>query len=191
MKRAIIVHCWEGNPEYYWYPYVKKELEARGINVSVPAFPDTNNPRQDIWVPFLAKIIGVPDADLYLIGHSIGCATILRYLENLKVNEKVGGVLFVAGFTEDIGFEEINNFFGSPFDFAKIKSSSKNGFVSVYSDNDPFVDMRFAEIFKKELGAKTILKHNMGHFSGPINDEKSCAELPDIIENLLELSNKS
>ena len=29
MKRAIIVHCWDGYPEYCWYPYVKKELESK------------------------------------------------------------------------------------------------------------------------------------------------------------------
>lgn len=26
MKRAIIVHCWDGYPEYCWYQSVKKDL---------------------------------------------------------------------------------------------------------------------------------------------------------------------
>lgn len=46
MKRAIIIHCWEGYPEYCWYPYAKNKLEEKGFQVEVPAFPDTENPKQ-------------------------------------------------------------------------------------------------------------------------------------------------
>jgi len=93
MNRAIIVHCWEGTPEYCWYPWVKSELEKKGFEVKIPAFPDTNNPDKDTWVARLEKEIGIPDENLYLIGHSIGCATILRYLENIDEAEKIGGAV--------------------------------------------------------------------------------------------------
>ena len=110
MQRAIIVHCWEGYPDYCWYPSVKKELEAKGFIVSVPAMPETDLPEMSKWIPKLQEIIGVPDGELYLIGHSIGCAAILRYLEILGEKQKVGGVVLVAGFTENVGYEEIQSF---------------------------------------------------------------------------------
>jgi len=59
MRRAVIVHCWEGYPEYCWYPWLKNELGKKGFDVSVPAFPDTDNPKQDKWVEFLKKE-GIP-----------------------------------------------------------------------------------------------------------------------------------
>ena len=190
MKRAIIVHCWEGYPNYCWYPYAKKELESMGFEVKVPEFPDAENPRQGAWVPYLTEQIGKPDKKLFLIGHSVGCITILRYLENLGESEKIGGVVMVAGFTDNLKYEELSNYFENPIDFEKIKSKSQNGFVAIHSDNDPFVDLKHADIFKKELGAEIIIKHNMGHFSGKIENEKSCVELPEVVESIIKLSKK-
>lgn len=31
MKRVILVHCWEGYPDYCWYPQTEKELEEKGF----------------------------------------------------------------------------------------------------------------------------------------------------------------
>ena len=190
MRRAIIVHCWEGTPEYCWYPWVKKELEQKGLEVKIPAFPDTNNPDRDAWVAHLEKEVGIPDENLYLVGHSIGCATILRYLENIDEAEKIGGAIFVAGFTENPGYDEVQTFFDEPFDFEKIKKSAKSSFAAIFSDNDPHVDLKFAEIFKEKLGAKIIIKHKMGHFSGSIENEKATHELPDVVERTLDMVNK-
>ncbi|NTU99187.1 hydrolase, partial [Candidatus Falkowbacteria bacterium] len=91
MKRAIIVHCWEGYPEYCWYPWVKEQLEARGFQVEVPALPETDLPQLSGWLPALQQLIGQPDEELYLIGHSLGCATIMRYLESLPEDQGIGG----------------------------------------------------------------------------------------------------
>ena len=130
MKRAIVAHCWGGSPNYCWYPWVKKELENQGFEVAVPAFPDTDNPKFDEWLSKLKETVVESDEDLYLIGHSLGCITIMRYLESLGENQKVGGVVFVAGFNENVGFEEIQSFFETPMDLEKIKNKTKNGFHS-------------------------------------------------------------
>lgn len=181
MKRAIIVHCWEGYPEYCWYPWAKRELEKRGFEVQVPTLPETESPQKDKWVAKLREIVGKPDEDLYLIGHSIGCAAIMRYLETLEENRKIGGVVFVAGFTENIGFPEIRNFFETPLDFEKIKNRTKSGFAAIQSDDDPYVDLKYADILKEKFDAEIIMKHNAKHFSGAIEGEETCSELPDVV----------
>lgn len=190
MKRAIIVHCWEGYSEYCWYPWVKKELETKGFQVEVPAFPETENPKMDRWVSKLQEVIGEPDERLYLIGHSLGCATIMRYLEALDENQRVGGVVFVAGFTENVGYAEIQNFFETPIDLEKIKTKTKNGFFAIHSDDDPYVDLKYADIFKEKLEAEIIIKHNAKHFSGAIEGEESCIELPEVIKAVEKLAGK-
>lgn len=187
MKRAFIVHCWDGYPDYCWYPYVKKELQAKGFEVVVPAFPEPDAPKQLLWVPYLAEQIGVPDKDTYLIGHSVGCITILRYLESLQEGQQIGGAVMVAGFADDLGFAELKNFFLAPIDFEKIKKRCQK-FVGIYSDNDPFVPLENAGIYEQKLGAKKIIKHAMGHFSGPVDKEESCAELPEVVEAVEEIS---
>lgn len=187
MKRVFIVHCWEGYPEYCWYPSVKRGLEENGFKVQVPEMPETDFPKLEKWFPTLKNAIGKPDKDTYLVGHSIGCVAILRYLESLDKGERIGGAILVAGFTDDLGFEELENFFETPIDFEKVQSRCPK-FVAIHSDSDPYVALKYGNIFKEKLGAGVIIKHNMGHFSGPVDDEKSCIELPDVVESILQLS---
>lgn len=186
MKKAIIIHCWEGYPEYCWYPSVKKELENKGFEVVVPVFPDTDLPKLDKWLPKLKEVIGEPDEDIYLIGHSIGCITILRYLESLSEGQKIGGAVFVAGYIGNLGFDELKNFFTTSVNFEEIKKHCDK-FVAIHSDNDPYVSLEHGDTFKDKLNAELVIKHNMGHFSGEIEDEKSCTELPDVVEAIIKI----
>lgn len=180
MKRAIIVHCWEGTPEYCWYPQTKKELEEKGFIVAVPEMPETMLPKLSAWLPKLRDVAESPDEDLFLIGHSLGCITIFRYLELLGEHQKVGGVVLIAGFTDDLGYEELTNFFVEPIDFEKIKSKA-NHFVAINSDNDPYVDVKYGDILKERLGAKLIIKHEMDHFS-------AITSFPDVSEVVLQMT---
>ncbi len=93
-KRVFIIHGWGGSPEEAIHNWLKKSLEKKGFSVFVPEMPDTENPVIEKWVTHLGKIAKNPDKDTYFIGHSIGCQTILRYLEN--ISSKLGGVILVA-----------------------------------------------------------------------------------------------
>lgn len=187
MKRVIIIHCWEGYPNYCWYPQTKKELEAKGFEVEVPEMPETENPKLSGWLAKLKEVIGSPDEGLYLVGHSVGVITILRYLDTLKDDQKIGGAVFVAGFSDDLGYKELSNFFETPINFEKIKEKAKK-FVAIHSDNDPYVDLKYGEIFKEKLGAEVIIKNNMGHFSGEVDNEESCTYLPDVTEAIVKMA---
>ena len=173
------MHCWEGTPEYCWYPWLKAELEKDEYEVTVPAMPETEEPKQALWVPYLSELVGEPDEELILVGHSVGCVTILRYLEGLSESARVGGVVFVAGFTDDLGFDELKNYFEDDIDWKKIRSHGTK-FVAIHSDNDPFVPMGHADVFKEQLDAEIVVKEGKGHFSGPVDEEESCVELPSV-----------
>lgn len=188
-KRVIIIHCWEGYPDYCWYPQTKKELEEKGFLVEIPEMPETNLPHLTKWLSKLTEVAKNPDEKLYLIGHSLGCITILRYLESLKDDQIVGGVIFVAGFTGDLGYKELENFFQTPINFTKIKNNARN-FVVIHSDNDPYVSLKYGREFQEKLGAKLIIKPNMGHFSGPIDNEESCTQLPEVSQSLINMVEK-
>ena len=92
-KRAFIIHGWGCYPEEGWFPWLKKELEARDFEVQIPAMPDSDTPKIKPWVSHLNELVGVCDEQTYLIGHSIGCQTILRYIETLPHPTKVGGAV--------------------------------------------------------------------------------------------------
>lgn len=149
--------------------------------------PETDLPKLSLWLPKLQEQAPNPDENLFLVGHSAGCITIMRYLEKLEGNQKVGGAVFVAPFTDDLGYKELKNFFEEPIDFKKIKSKAKH-FVAIHSDNDPYVSLDYGDILKDKLEAELIVKHNMGHFSGEVDNEKSCTSLPDVAQAVLEIS---
>lgn len=185
-KRAFLVHGWGGYPQEGWRPWLKKKLEEKGFSVFVPSMPDTEHPKIEEWVSYLSEIAGIPDRDCYFVGHSLGCITILRYFETLKENQKVGGAVLVAGFAHDLEFPdykgEILGFFKNPIDWQKIKKHCEK-FIVIHSDNDPYVSLEHADIFKEKLGAETIIMHNMKHFSG----DDGITELPIVLESVLKL----
>ena len=190
MKRVFIIHGWEGFPEEGWFPWLKKEMEAKGFEVKVPAMPNTNEPKIETWVPFLANLVGKPDEETYLVGHSIGCQTTLRYLDTLQDAEKIGGMVLVAGWIHKLesmyGENEIaiaKPWLETPIDFENVKNHTKN-IVAVFSDNDEFVSLDNVGLFKEKLGAKTIVEHNRGHFS----QETGIKELPIVLEELLKMA---
>ncbi len=192
MKRIFIVHGWDGYPEEGWFPWLKKELEAKGFEVFVPQLPDPNNPRIENWVPKLAQIVGPADANTFFIGHSMGCQTIARYLETLPENIKVGGVVFVAGFFKHLkGLEDDEevrltdkHWLNAPLDLNKVKNHLPKS-IAIFSDNDPFVPLDNQDDFKNKLKSEIILEKNCGHFSGPTDGFK---ELPIALEAILKIT---
>jgi len=163
-KRVFIIHGWEGAPDSNWFPWLRSKLEGRGMEVHVPQMPDSYNPKQGPWLEALAALVGRADEETYFVGHSLGCITILRYLESMREGSRIGGAVFVAGFTDDLGIKEIGDFFKAPIDYAKI-SEGCGRFVAIASDNDKYVALKYSDILKDNLNAKIIVEPGMGHFN--------------------------
>lgn len=187
MKRVFIVHGWGGQPHEHWLPWLKKQLESKAFSVTVPAMPDTDNPKIENWVPALAKAVGTPDKDTYFVGHSIGCQTIMRYLET--INATVGGCVFVAGWFTLQGLETEGEeatakpWITTKIDFTKVKKATTK-FSAFFSDDDPYVPVSDEALFKKNLGAETVMEHQKGHFT----KGDGVADVPEVLEAVLKLS---
>lgn len=187
ITRAVIVHGLSGEPQYAWYPWVASQLEAKGITVDVPEMPSPDEPQLKDWLTRLQEVIGEPDEHVALIGHSLGSVAVLRYLESLPKDAKVGKVILVAGFTDQIGFREFDNFFKKPLDFEKIKGKSADGFMAIQSNDDPFVNEQYGTRLEEDLGAELIIKDAVGHMSGPLDDKESCTELPEVVGEITDM----
>jgi predicted alpha/beta hydrolase family esterase len=181
--KVIIVHRWHGTPEDDWYPWLKSELEKKGISIAIPAMPNTDRPTIDSWVRELSKIS--VDEHTYFIGHSIGCQTIMRFLEKSK---KVGGAIFVAGWFSltNLDREEVpiaGPWLKVPIEFDQVKKATKN-FVAIFSDDDPYVPfIENMKLFKKNLNAKTLVEENKGHFT----EDDDVTEVPYVLDALLKI----
>lgn len=186
MKRVFIVHGWGGHPGENWFPWLKHELENRGFEVHIPQLPDADYPRIAHWVSTLTQAVGTLDNHTYFVGHSLGCQTILRYLENM--DGKAGGAVFIAGFVlplKGLDAEETETFkswASTPLDLAKVRQHLGKS-VAIFSDNDQWVQVENAAEYEKHLGSKIIIEHEKGHY----NEKAGFLELPLALQELLKV----
>jgi uncharacterized protein len=182
MKRIYIIHGWGGSPESDWIPWLRRELEAKGYEVTVPAMPNSDAPEMSAWVGHLKEIVQ-PDEDVYFVGHSNGCQAVMRYLDATDV--KIGGALFVAGWFDlkDLEPEEIpiaEPWIKTPLNFEKVKGAI--GTLNVLlSDNDPYDCLEENGAWFEKLGGHVTIVHGAGHFAA----DDGTLELPLALETLL------
>lgn len=169
-KNVYIIHRWDGAPDDDWYPWLKAELEAKDLQVTIPAMPNTETPTIEEWIPKLDELVNKPNENTLLIGHSVGCQTIIRYLEKLPESSQVGQVILVAPWINLVNLEGPDEeavaapWTNTPIDWNKAKSKCDN-FVSFFSSDDPWVPVSEMDTFKDNLDSKTVLLENHGHFT--------------------------
>ncbi len=100
----------------------------------------------------------------------MGCQTVLRYLENLPEGVRVGGALLVAGFVRPIANletaeeEEVAaSWTDEPIDLGKVHAHLSKC-IALFSNDDPWVTLDNADIFKEQLGAEIIIESKHRHF---------------------------
>lgn len=164
---------------------VKKTAGNNGYKVLVPIMPDPDHPKIESWVETLRKTVGQPDEQTLLIGHSIGCQTIVRYLAALPGHEKFAGVLLVtpwvtllpAALPDDDYRSTGAPWLETPINWESARTRAVK-FKAIFSDNDPYVPMADSETFKEKLGAEIMILHNRGHLTG----EEGHTEVPEVWE---------
>ncbi len=187
MNHIYIIHGWGDSPEGSWFPWLKQKLEKKGYTADILEMPNPDAPSIREWVSVLQHKIK-PDPNTILVGHSVGCQTILRYLETLPTNTKIRAVICVAGwFTlnelETKEEKEVaHEWLTQAIDF-KIIQPRVGDYYYIYSDNDPYVPLENKTLFEKNLGAKTYKLHDYGH----IWKEDNVRELPEVLEIIEKL----
>ena len=147
--------------------------------------PDTDNPIITSWINKLKEAIGKLENSDILIGHSIGCQTILRFLETLDNGKKAAKVVFVAPWMKlsnlsgDEEWDIAKPWLETPIDFFKVKNKAKS-FIAFFSDNDPWVPLEEnVKIFREKLNPEIVILKNKGHFS----EDEGVKELPGILDH--------
>ena len=132
----FIIHGVYADPDANWFPWLKQELEKSGFEVIVPKFPTPLDQSLESWFRAFSNYENKINEETVLIGHSLGAAFILNYLE--RTNKKIKAAILVAGFHKLLGskYDEINKtFIDKDFDWNKIKNNCNKFFVFA-SDND-------------------------------------------------------
>ena len=189
MKNCIILHGCPPNEESlmnfeemisnkHWIPWLKNQLEEKGIEVSSPLMPEPWNAVYDSWKNEFEKL--KIDGETILIGHSCGCAFLVRYLGDTK--KKVKKLILVAPWKiPDENNEMEENFYKYPIN-ESIKSQVRE--TIIFTCNDEEEDGKeSAKIFQKALNGKLIELKDQGHYDhGYMGTE----EFPELLEEVLK-----
>lgn len=180
MKRIYIIHGWGLDSNMPWIKWLEGELKKENhTEVYALDMPNTEHPKIEEWVGYLKEYVRNIDDTTYFVGHSIGCQTIIRFLEKLPKSEHIKGCVFVAPWLDLINLDDgeieiAHPWIHSKIDFKRVEQHTGN-FLAIFSSNDPYVPENEIEKFKKNLGATIIIKKDMGHFD---NTEK----IPEILQ---------
>ena len=163
-------------------PDFKHKATDAGYTVIAPAMPNADAPTIASWVATLADIVSTPDGNTHLVGHSIGCQTILRYLGGLPEFSRVGHVVLVAPWFNltnlEAGEEPIaREWLETPIDTDAVRRFTED-ITAIFSDDDSVVPLSDAELFRERLDARVIIEHEKGHFS----QDSGVTELPSALE---------
>ena len=192
-NRAFIIHGYLSHPKEAWLPWLKDQLKANGFVVALPAMPHPDHPVIQDWIDFITNLVGEPDESTVLIGHSIGCQAVLRYLETLGASGKsVAKTVLVAGIfptglspaeteSETGGDPVLVPWFTQGIDPVKVKRAAGQCTV-ILSDDDPYIAVdKATAVFRATLDPRIIVEHGKGHF----NEDNNLSELPVALNAVL------
>lgn len=165
MNKAVIIHGYTSHCDAEWFPWLKTRLERDGLMPYIPEMPDSDHPVLQDWLNQLEREIPVFDEDTLLIGHSLGCITLLRYLQRKKT--KIGGLILVSGF---IGrnpmraqSRELSAFTDAPLDLPLIERLAPRR-MTITARNDDIVPSACTVEMAEQLRTDLIVLNEGGHF---------------------------
>ena len=197
--RIIGVHGFKSSPDQHIWPWLRRELESRGFEVLIPELPDPMAPDRDAWTKALVDAAKLLTDEDIIVGHSLGGAAALRFLEAAEARTTPRACVLIAT-PWMIKDEQFRGFFLTDLDHDVLMWRASK-FTVIHAKDDPVIPVEHAERYAKVFHARLITPDTGGHFWGPehqvILDEilKVASEeieyapgktLPDAYESLIK-----
>lgn len=156
-----------------WFPSVKTELEAAGLEVVAQDMPDSKLARENRWLPFLEKVLEADEQTL-IIGYSFGAVAAMRYAET---HQLFGSILVGASYT-DLGDEgeKLSGYFNRPWNWEAIKGNQE-WIAQFVSSDDPYIPVEEGRHIRDNLSTDYHEAAYNGHFGIP----EPMTEFPELI----------
>ncbi len=165
MKTIVIFHGIQGHAEENWFPWLKRQLEAKKHRVIVPNFPHPEAPIIDEWLNAFKTFEPLVNDDAMFIGHSLGAAFVLRLLE--QATHPIATAVLVApvwGIAGNAFDPLMATFTQNPYEWDVIRSHCHN-FSIVHSNDDPYLQLANTQELAKHLSTDVTVIENGGHFN--------------------------
>lgn len=185
---CVIVHGCPSNSEKgmdaktrtydkHWMPWVKRELEKKGVNVSTPLMPEPWSPNYSKWKKEFEK--SNINENSILIGHSGGAGFLVRWLGETK--KRIKKLILVAPYLIDSGVDpELKDLVNFKID-SKLKEYCDDLIVFLDKKDDAEI-IKSVDFIKSNLGGRIIELPNHGHFT--LEDMRS-EEFPELLNEII------
>ncbi len=162
----------------HWIPWTKRELISRGIQVDTPLMPEPWKPDYTKFKKEFEKYTVTHNA--ILIGHSCGCAFLVRWLGETK--QKIKKLILVAPWKiPDSSDRNRKEFYGYKIE-ETIKSRVKE-IIMFTADDEEEDGKRSLQIYHKALGGRVIELSGRGHYT---LDDMGTEEFPELLKEVLK-----
>ncbi|MBB3139340.1 RBBP9/YdeN family alpha/beta hydrolase [Halomonas organivorans] len=183
---VYIIHGFMATPDDHWFQWLKDKLEERGIAVNILALPDSFSPDPMIWQKTLEENIDRLNEKTFLVAHSLGCVSLLSYLDDREEDKPIGGLILVSGFVAPLPeLPQLNSFVDHQVNFEKIIKVAPQRAV-VGSPQDPIVPYSLTEALASDLSADLYSIDGAGHFLA----EDGYDSFPQLLDTLLKMTSK-
>ena len=181
MSNYFIIHGSFGNPFVNWVPYLRKEIENKGLEVYTPDFPTgVGYQNYENWEKLLKVYLdsGLINENTTIFAHSIAPIFICKFLINNKV--KVKRLVFVCGFNNYLGINEEYDTVNESMFLDNLSDIKKycDDIVCYYSENDPYVKYEKEKEFADTITDKQIIIEDGGH----LNTDSGYQEFKELLK---------
>lgn len=179
----FLIHGSFGSPFVNWVPYMRKQIEDRGLEVYSPDFPTgVGYQNYTSWSKLLKVYLesNLINENTTIFAHSIAPVFISKFLIENKI--KVKRLVFVCGFNNYFGInDDYDNVNGSMYldNLSDIKNYCDD-IVCYYSDNDPYVKYEAEKEFADTVAKRQICIPGGGH----LNSESGYSEFAELLKYL-------
>lgn len=161
MVKVVIIHGNGGSTaDDHWTPWLKAELEKKGITVITPTMPDNVQAKASVWLPYMHDKLQC-DENTVVIGHSSGAVAAMRYAEQ----HKLLGTILVGTCYTDLGWESerISGYYDTPWQW-DVMQKNQQWIMLFASQDDPYIPIQEAQHIQKNLDVEYYEFTDQGHF---------------------------
>ena len=156
-----------------WYSWLQKELVKRHVECILRDFPDPDQCRESIWIPFILDEIGI-DQETVVVGHSSGAACAMRLLERVSETTQrppLKAAILVAAAYTDLGdaHERRSEYFSREWKWNDVKGGAQQ-IVCFHGRDDHLIPVAEARHIAEKLKGDNFVYHEMegkSHFFQP------------------------
>lgn len=162
-RMIVIVYGYEGSGPDHWQRWLHAELRARRVAVQFPELPDPLEPRKDVWIEELRRIVEAAAEPVTFVCHSLGCWAV----DHLLAERGAAGIhaaLLVAPPSPHLIFEAVDSFLPPPRRREAWAPLAQRSLL-VGSDNDDFTPPEEFDEIATRLGVAHEIIPGAGHLN--------------------------